>query len=70
VLQYAAAAAAAALAGVSVGVGATSPSHLYPSYPLGLAALAAAHTKSSSIADLRLKAKRHAEAIAARNKAL
>lgn len=32
-------------------------------YPLNLAALAAAHNKNSSIADLRLKAKKHAEAL-------
>ena len=34
-----------------------------PQYPLNLAALAAAHNKNSSIADLRLKAKKHAEAL-------
>lgn len=34
-----------------------------PQYPLSLAALAAAHNKNSSIADLRLKAKKHAEAL-------
>jgi short stature homeobox protein len=40
----------------------------HPQYPLGLAALAAVHhdrlqSKNSSIADLRLKAKKHAEAL-------
>ncbi|XP_068083485.1 short stature homeobox protein 2-like [Anabrus simplex] len=47
----------------------------HPQYPLGLAALAAVHqdrlhSKNSSIADLRLKAKKHAEALglAAREK--
>ena len=35
-----------------------------PQYPLNLAtALATAHTKNSSIADLRLKAKRHVESL-------
>lgn len=34
----------------------------HPQYPLGFAALAAAH-KNSSIADLRLKARKHAEAL-------
>lgn len=34
-----------------------------PQYPLNLAALAAVHNKNSSIADLRLKAKKHAEAL-------
>lgn len=34
-----------------------------PQYPLNLAALAAAHNKNSSIADLRFKAKKHAEAL-------
>lgn len=34
-----------------------------PQYPLNLAALAAAHNKNSSIADLRLKARKHAEAL-------
>lgn len=32
-------------------------------YPLNLAALAAAHNKNTSIADLRLKARKHAEAL-------
>ncbi|KAB0800155.1 hypothetical protein PPYR_08035 [Photinus pyralis] len=56
-------------AAVAVG-GAPSASILcHPQYPLGLAALAAAH-KNSSIADLRLKARKHAEALslAAREK--
>lgn len=35
---------------------------LAPHHPLNFAALAA-HTKNSSIADLRLKAKKHAEAL-------
>jgi len=40
----------------------------HPQYPLGLAALAAVHqdrlhSKNSSIADLRLKAKKHTEAL-------
>lgn len=34
-----------------------------PQYPLNLAALAAAHNKNSSIADLRLKAKKHTESL-------
>lgn len=34
-----------------------------PQFPLGYAALAVAHNKNSSIADLRLKAKKHAEAL-------
>lgn len=34
-----------------------------PQYPLNLAALAAAHNKNTSIADLRLKARKHAEAL-------
>lgn len=58
--QYAAAAAAFS----------SNPSSLVlcPQYPLGLAALAAVHqdrlySKNSSIADLRFKAKKHAEAI-------
>lgn len=43
----------------------TSSSSIYgiPQYPLNLAAIAVAHSKSSSIADLRLKAKKHAEAL-------
>lgn len=32
-------------------------------YPINLAAIAVAHSKNSSIADLRLKAKKHAEAL-------
>lgn len=32
-------------------------------YPLNLAAIAAAQSKNSSIADLRMKAKRHAESL-------
>lgn len=53
-MQYAAA----------VAVGGPPPASIlcHPQYPLGLAALAAAH-KNSSIADLRLKAKKHAEAL-------
>lgn len=39
----------------------TGMSHQYPA--LNLAALAAAHNKNSSIADLRLKARKHAEAL-------
>lgn len=39
----------------------TSMSQQYPA--LNLAALAAAHNKNSSIADLRLKARKHAEAL-------
>lgn len=34
-----------------------------PQYPLNLAAFAIAQSKSSSIADLRMKAKRHAESL-------
>ncbi|XP_055849334.1 aristaless-related homeobox protein-like [Episyrphus balteatus] len=34
-----------------------------PQYPINLAAIAAAHSKSSSIADLRMKAKKHAESL-------
>ncbi|KAJ3639728.1 hypothetical protein Zmor_003069 [Zophobas morio] len=52
--QYAAAA-------VAVGGGPASIL-CHPQYPLGFAALAAAH-KNSSIADLRLKARKHAEAL-------
>lgn len=57
VFQYAAAA-------VSVGGGSAAAASIicHPQYPLGLAALAAAH-KNSSIADLRLKARKHAEAL-------
>lgn len=60
VWQYAAAAAAFSSS--------SSPLVLCPQYPLGLAALAAVHqdrlySKNSSIADLRFKAKKHAEAI-------
>lgn len=64
--QYAAAMSSAA---VSARVAATSSSSsgapLFPlsaHHPLNFAALAA-HTKNSSIADLRLKAKKHAEAL-------
>lgn len=32
-------------------------------YPINLAAIAAAQSKNSSIADLRMKAKRHAESL-------
>ncbi|XP_030762392.1 short stature homeobox protein 2-like isoform X2 [Sitophilus oryzae] len=46
-------------AAVAVG---NTPSILCPQYPLELAALAVAH-KNSSIADLRLKARKHAEAL-------
>lgn len=54
IFQYAAAA---------VAVGGNPASILcHPQYPLGFAALAAAH-KNSSIADLRLKARKHAEAL-------
>ncbi|XP_017785965.1 PREDICTED: short stature homeobox protein-like [Nicrophorus vespilloides] len=53
--QYAAAA-------VSVGSGSAASILCHPQYPLGFAALAAAH-KNSSIADLRLKARKHAEAL-------
>ncbi|XP_026477460.1 short stature homeobox protein 2-like [Ctenocephalides felis] len=56
--QYAAAAAAMSAAAAAAGI------FCPPQYPLGLAALAAAHSKNSSIADLRLKARRHAEALA------
>jgi hypothetical protein len=38
-----------------------------PQYPLNLATALAAHNKNSSIADLRLKAKRHAEALGLEN---
>ncbi|KAK4871837.1 hypothetical protein RN001_015961 [Aquatica leii] len=55
----------------AVAVGGAPPASIlcHPQYPLGLAALAAAH-KNSSIADLRLKARKHAEALslAAREK--
>ncbi|KAJ6633040.1 Short stature homeobox protein 2 [Pseudolycoriella hygida] len=50
---------AAAMSNSNCGVGIFS----IPQYPLNLAALAAAHNKNSSIADLRLKAKKHAEAL-------
>lgn len=58
--QYAAAAAAFSSS--------SSPLVFCPQYPLGLAALAAVHqdrlySKNSSIADLRFKAKKHAEAL-------
>lgn len=32
-------------------------------YPLNLAAIAVAHSKNSSIADLRMKAKKHTESL-------
>ncbi|KAG4072812.1 hypothetical protein HA402_009635 [Bradysia odoriphaga] len=50
---------AAAISNSNCGVGIFS----IPQYPLNLAALAAAHNKNSSIADLRLKARKHAEAL-------
>lgn len=55
---------------MAVSGGPSSSILCHPQYPLGLAALAAAH-KNSSIADLRLKAKKHAEALslAAKEKA-
>ncbi|KAK6624503.1 hypothetical protein RUM43_004144 [Polyplax serrata] len=58
--QYAAAAAAFSTS--------SSPLVFCPQYPLGLAALAAVHqdrlySKNNSIADLRFKAKKHAEAL-------
>ncbi|CAG9759445.1 unnamed protein product [Ceutorhynchus assimilis] len=46
----------------AVAVGGNPASILCPQYPLEFAALAVAH-KNSSIADLRLKAKKHAEAL-------
>lgn len=50
-------------AAAAVAVGGNPASILcHPQYPLGFAALAAAH-KNSSIADLRLKARKHAEAL-------
>lgn len=44
-------------------INSTSSLFSMPQYPLNLAALAAVHNKNSSIADLRLKAKKHAEAL-------
>ncbi|ENN74111.1 hypothetical protein D910_11522 [Dendroctonus ponderosae] len=46
----------------AVAVGSNPASILCPQYPLEFAALAVAH-KNSSIADLRLKARKHAEAL-------
>ncbi|XP_030383986.1 short stature homeobox protein 2 [Scaptodrosophila lebanonensis] len=42
-----------------------APTGLFPlpQYPINLAAFAAAHSKSSSIADLRMKAKKHTESL-------
>ncbi|XP_018322551.1 short stature homeobox protein 2 [Agrilus planipennis] len=54
--QYAAAAA------VAVGAAPTASLFCHPSYPIGFAALAVAH-KNNSIADLRLKARKHAESL-------
>lgn len=53
--QYAAAA-------VAVRSGPVASILCHPQYSLGFAALAAAH-KNSSIADLRLKARKHTEAL-------
>jgi len=43
----------------------TVPAGLFsvPQYSINLAAFAAAHSKSSSIADLRMKAKKHSESL-------
>lgn len=62
--QYAAAmSSAAAVSARSGNSSASTPLFpLVPHHPLNLAALAA-HSKNSSIADLRLKAKKHAEAL-------
>ncbi|XP_022915282.2 short stature homeobox protein 2-like [Onthophagus taurus] len=49
-------------AAVSVGNNSAASILCHPQYPIGFAALAAAH-KNSSIADLRLKARKHAEAL-------
>ncbi|XP_055713001.1 retinal homeobox protein Rx3-like [Phlebotomus papatasi] len=66
--QYAAAMTGAVVIGSSSGL--TSSTELFrlsSSYPLSIAAIAAAHSKNSSIADLRLKAKKHAEALGIEN---
>lgn len=42
---------------------ASSSGLLLPQYPLGLAAFTATQCKNSSIADLRMKAKKHAAAL-------
>jgi len=64
--QYAAAMSSAAVSvrsvPTTVPVSSTNPL-FHHHHPLNLAALAVAHSKNSSIADLRLKAKKHAEAI-------
>lgn len=58
-MQYAAAAVAV---GGNTAAAAAASILYHPQYPLEIAALAVAH-KNSSIADLRLKAKKHAEAL-------
>ncbi|KAJ8983075.1 hypothetical protein NQ317_007117 [Molorchus minor] len=55
-------AAAAVAAGGSSAAAAAASILCHPQYPLEFAALAVAH-KNSSIADLRLKAKKHTEAL-------
>uniref|UniRef100_A0A1A9ZM13 OAR domain-containing protein n=1 Tax=Glossina pallidipes TaxID=7398 RepID=A0A1A9ZM13_GLOPL len=46
-------------------IGNTNTTHMFSisQYPLNLAAIAVAHSKSSSIADLRMKAKKHSESL-------
>ncbi|XP_055685261.1 retinal homeobox protein Rx3-like [Lutzomyia longipalpis] len=66
--QYAAAMTGAVVIGSSSGLSSsTELFRLSSSYPLSIAAIAAAHSKNSSIADLRLKAKKHAEALGIEN---
>ncbi|XP_059616592.1 short stature homeobox protein 2-like [Phlebotomus argentipes] len=66
--QYAAAMTGAVVIGSSSGLASsTELFRLSSSYPLSIAAIAAAHSKNSSIADLRLKAKKHAEALGIEN---
>lgn len=59
-MQYAAAAVAVGSSSAAAAAAASILCH--PQYPLEFAALAVAH-KNSSIADLRLKAKKHTEAL-------
>uniref|UniRef100_A0A1B0CMJ1 OAR domain-containing protein n=1 Tax=Lutzomyia longipalpis TaxID=7200 RepID=A0A1B0CMJ1_LUTLO len=66
--RYAAAMTGAVVIGSSSGLSSsTELFRLSSSYPLSIAAIAAAHSKNSSIADLRLKAKKHAEALGIEN---
>lgn len=56
-LQYAAAITANSVNAATAGL------FPMPQYPLGLAAFTVAHNKNSSIADLRMKAKKHTAAL-------